>query len=215
MFKSFWDEKNYIIQTVGILTAIGAIFLTIPLPSNQPAKELLLNIQFVWLVIISISVGVLALNFWIFFYKYEEKIKERFTIQYDNSFSFAFTAIACWLIYNLWKYILILYKDSLLQAMKIVDFFIFGTILLLIPILENKFNGYKKHNKSSEFLFSFFLILVISSLFTFLNLFSLSRLNLKSWITESGFIFLLIESVLLGKAAFSKVIQKINQQKII
>ena len=38
MFKAFWEEKKHIIEAVGLFTAVGAIFLTIPTPDDTKAK---------------------------------------------------------------------------------------------------------------------------------------------------------------------------------
>ena len=63
MLKEFWEAKKHQIQLVGILTGVGALFLSISTPTNETAGRALANIQFVWLIIITISLIVLFVNF--------------------------------------------------------------------------------------------------------------------------------------------------------
>jgi hypothetical protein len=62
MFNKFLEEKKSVLQTIGILIAIGAIFLTIQPPENPVAKEALMKLQFFWLYTVTVSIFILYFN---------------------------------------------------------------------------------------------------------------------------------------------------------
>ncbi|GEM_PF-4618554 len=115
MFKDFWDKKQGVIQFVSILCGVGALFIAIPTPTNEVAKNALENIQFIWMIFITVGIIVLFVNLYLFLYqlelKIQEKIKYPFLIQ--GSFSFILIGLATTFCFNLWQYASAIYKEPL------------------------------------------------------------------------------------------------------
>ena len=78
MLKDFWENKKHLIQMVGILTGVGALFLSIPLPIDEQARSALLNLQFVWLVVISVSAVALLFQLLSLLGIFERKLKQNY-----------------------------------------------------------------------------------------------------------------------------------------
>lgn len=115
MLKEFWEHKKHLIQLVGILTGIGALFLSINLPENLQAREALANIQFVWLCIITISTFILFLEFMRLSIDWEATTLHTKGINFVNTISYLVAVTQIFLIYNLWMYLTNLYNDSILN----------------------------------------------------------------------------------------------------
>ena len=113
MFTEFWQKKKHTIELIGILTAIGALFLNIPLPESEKARLALINIQFIWLFILTFSMALLCFNFFYLAINLEDSSKEKFKFDIPNTISALVFAISFWLIYSLWQYIIVLYIDQL------------------------------------------------------------------------------------------------------
>lgn len=112
MFKQFWESQKYIIEPTVIVTGIGAIFLSFDLPENLQAKNALMNIKFVWLVLTTLSVIILFYNFWRFTISAEKQIKRQHKIDLTNSISVAVFILLSSLAINLWEYTLALYSGQ-------------------------------------------------------------------------------------------------------
>lgn len=112
MFKQFWELKRHIIEPTAIVAALGAIFLSISEPENIQARDVLVNIQFIWLILIILSIIILFANFWWFSVVAEKEIKKYSKVDLTNSVSFAIAILALWLTVNLWKYAWALYPNQ-------------------------------------------------------------------------------------------------------
>ena len=161
MFKSFWDRKKYIVELVGIIVAIGALFLAIPIPEQERAREALMDIQFFFLLLITIGLLVFFDTFLLPLAK-ELKIKvkteDKFII---NGLTLAVLSLFFWLIFNLWDYILALYESSLINFIK-------SNHLALVVILGTVFFFYIENNgnKISKLTQVFAYSIISSALFS-------------------------------------------------
>ena len=135
MLKEFWEAKKHLIQLVGILTGIGALFLSITLPENIQAKQALINIQFVWLIIITICLLLLFINFIRLADFWEKSFKEKSKIDYTDTISIFFSGTLIYLIINLWVYMISLYKESFWNYLTMVNYALlslFGALFVQI-----------------------------------------------------------------------------------
>lgn len=177
MFKNFWENKKHIIEATGILTAIGALFLNINFPENEAAKKALMNIQMLWLFIISFMSLLLFLNFWLFAEKIEDKIEKKLSHDMPYRIFTIFVAVTgFWFLENLWKYLLNLYKKELSSFLLWLTFIPFGVAALIILYFENKFTTYYIENKKIKYWFVVFLVAILSGI-TYSFLFMILALN--------------------------------------
>ena len=99
MLKEFWQAKRHVVEAAGIVTALGTLFLTIPQPvHNDKARDALASLQFVWLILISISVIVLAWNAFLFAAAVEEKAHSKYGFTITNSVAGAVLALSTWIL---------------------------------------------------------------------------------------------------------------------
>ncbi|MDO8667654.1 MAG: hypothetical protein Q7K35_00970 [bacterium] len=151
MLEKFWDKNKHIINLAAILVAVGAIFLTIPLPQNEEAKKYLINVQLFWLVIISIMIVVILVLFYLFSIEIEKKIEEK-KFNINGALSTLIFMSALWFMGNLWKYILVLYKEQYLKLASnlgyAITLFYFG---LLVFVSEKIIPYYFSNNKKKFF----------------------------------------------------------------
>src|SRR3989344_8352255 len=119
MLKKFWEDKKHLIQLVGILLGAGALFLSIDSPENTAAKSALANIQFVWLLIITVGLSALFIEFVNLSGEFEKKVGERFRMDFSNTASYFVWTALLFLLYNLWIFIGSIYQDSFFSFMKL------------------------------------------------------------------------------------------------
>ncbi len=147
MFEVFWNKNRHKIQFLAILTAIGAIFLSIPLPEDKKARVALLNVQSIWLIIISISVFLLFHSLWNLASTFEEKAKKKNKIDIGSTISVLIILIGFFLLSNLWVYLVGLYKEQLSQFLLII---IIGASSLVASILYHISKIVEKHYKDKK-----------------------------------------------------------------
>lgn len=111
MLKEFWKEKSHIIQITGILIGVGALFLAIPTPAQESAKVALLNLQFLWLMIISVACTALLLQLWVFLRVFEKELKKK-DFDIEETVSLVLMLGILFFIINLWQYASALYSES-------------------------------------------------------------------------------------------------------
>lgn len=131
MLKEFWESKKHLIQLIGILLGAGALFLAIPRPESFRAQDALANIQFVWLVFITCGVVVLFVQFFNLTVDAERRIRENYRIDVSETISLLIFLTLLYLVYNLWSYIIDLYKVSFIDYFKhvsVVLFFLYGAL---------------------------------------------------------------------------------------
>jgi len=191
MFKDFWENKKYLFEICGLFIAIGAIFLSISAPVNEEARMSLFNIQVVWLLIISICILVLSVSF----LKFLKEIQNK-----ENSFNLQGLSInivligVIWFLFNLWSYILALYKGPLLSFLQMMRFPFIFFLFAISFFVRKKIFAHCFISKINNF------ILILSSIsislfvsFSYQLFCYLVDLNysLESFLLSSLFIFLL------------------------
>jgi len=138
MFKDFWEAKKHLIQFIGILAGIGALFLAIPKPDNVKAGVALAHIQFIWLIILSISVVVLFIHFLGLVVKWEKEFDKKSGFDLTETISMIVSLTVIYLISNLWIYMINVYKDSLFDFMKSTSFAASSTIAAFLFAVNKK-----------------------------------------------------------------------------
>lgn len=217
MFKDFWENEKHIIEATGILTAIGALFLNINLPENELARNALLNIQMLWLLIISIMSILLFVTFWSLAIKIENKIEKKISQKmYYNIFGISIGMTGIWFLQNLWKYLFGLYKQELSNFLSSLSYVAFGVGLLIVVYFANKYTNYYSENKKVKYFFSVLLVsflagLVYSFLAEAMDLnFSFSSFLGRLFMSfELAFLLCLLETYL-GIKKLSKINKKIS-----
>ena len=179
MFTEFWQKKKHTIELIGILTAIGALFLNIPLPESEKARLALINIQFIWLFILTFSMALLCFNFFYLAINLEDSSKEKFKFDIPNTISALVFAISFWLIYSLWQYIIVLYIDqlqSLISRMTAaINAFMIVILLNIISIIYHKIS----RTNYLFFILSIIVVLFVSLIPAFWE--QLANLEFKKW----------------------------------
>lgn len=192
MFKDFWERKKHEVQFFGILIGIGALFLAIGPPENEKAREALLNIQFFWLVIITISITILFVNFYKFSLTFEHKMRGKIWLDLEETISMVVLAGLIFFIFNVWQYISTMYRASFLDFLWGGGGFAISSIIgaLLYSfwrIMCLKF----QYSKSKAFFVSagvmFFNSMVFGAWLTFVT--QRGSFSLSLWLALSFFIF--------------------------
>jgi cytochrome c biogenesis protein CcdA len=146
MLKEFWDKKKYLIQIVGYLTAIGALFLNIPMKDNQIANNALLNIQFFWILIITVCVILLLSNIFIFLMQTEKYLEKRLKVETDFTISLIFFILGIFFLFNLWKYTTQIYFPIIKKVYPLINAFLGGLIGTFLVVFDtNLLNKWKMH----------------------------------------------------------------------
>lgn len=149
MLKEFWEAKKYTIQITAALTAIGAIFLNIALPTaNIEAKEALMKVQFFWIIIIIISIIALLVGLIQFALFFERTTKQKYNIDFDFGISLSLFFLSTYLLFNLIKYSYLTYfpivkKDIILPLLFGVT--AITTIALIWPFFDKYIMKTKMH----------------------------------------------------------------------
>ncbi len=206
MFKEFWEKKKSIIEATGILTAIGALFLNIDSPSNELARKALLNIQMAWLLVISIMSIFLFANFWLFFMQIENKIERKISREMPISiFGIFIYTIGGWFLWNLWKYLLELYKQELKEFFSLLVLIPFGLSALVVLYFEKKCTKLYIENRKLKYYLSISGVSIISAiLYAFLIELIKINFELKSFLKSITFFFCIAFSACLI-FTFSKI----------
>lgn len=182
MLEKFWNKNKHIINIAAILVAVGAIFLTIPLPQNEEAKKYLINVQLFWLVIISIMIVVILVLFYLFSIEIEKKLEEK-KFNINGALSALVFISALWFMGNLWKYILVLYKEQYLKLASNLSYaitlFYFG---LLVFVSEKIIPYYLSNNKKKFFLLSAIIVLLGSMGAAFIEAIINLNFDITDWV---------------------------------
>jgi hypothetical protein len=121
MIKKFLSDNKIFVEIVAIFIAIGALFIAVPLPSDNPAaRQALLNVQVAWLLIITLAIII------IFFYVItaislvEKEISDKNKLDLGGTASLIVGFFLLWILYYLWKYMVIQYRDSLKNLLLLI-----------------------------------------------------------------------------------------------
>jgi hypothetical protein len=162
-FSKWWNAHGSKFQFVGILIGIGALFLNIQIPDNEIAKTALLNLQFMWLFVITISLVILLWNLWMFSHDVEKSIEKKFRFRIPSTFSILTLAVSIFLIGSLWNYIYSLYGVQLLDFLDLIalplEFFVFAVFAKVIGLIFNKLQ-----NINFNFLISSMVVICVTAL---------------------------------------------------
>lgn len=195
MLKKFWEQKKHIINITAIFIAIGAIFLTIPLPENKEAQDALMNLQLFWLIVISIMILILMVLLYSFFIKIEDNLERK---KFDSSGAISLIVFmsALWLMQNLWKYIFVLYKDQYVKFIsQIVISFHMLYFGILIYVSDKLIKYYTKAKK--KFFIYFFAVVIFSSIIFSLVISTIDlKFNMNDWF-DVAIIYLVISIILI------------------
>ena len=200
MFKEFWKEKKSSIEIVVILTAIGAIFLSISPPEKEEALVPFLNLQLFWLIAMTIGIAVLFWNFFIFTQKVEVEVTEKVGINLIATISLGLLMGSGWFLFNLWKYIFGAYEDSairlftllsLFAPILLVPFIVYFVEKLTTPLIRNKI-----FQKIVALVFSLFLSTFVFSIFVEMFIYNL-EFSPARWLNHFFFRFPLLSLLIL------------------
>jgi hypothetical protein len=129
MQTEFWEKRIRTIEVAGILIAIGALFISMDIPvSNTLAAYALINIQLIWLIIITCSIFWLFYQLWLFFKFLESNTNSKFKEEILSTLSLLSLFLGLFLILYGWQYIIFLYKPILGEFAKNVEMVIYAMI---------------------------------------------------------------------------------------
>lgn len=212
MFKDFWDKQKHQIQLVSILVAIGALFLSITPPESEKARSALFNIQLAWLIIITIALVILFVNFIALMSRAEGEASVKYKIPLELTISLLALFISVWILINLWIYIINLYREPLLKFFQasyfFISFSIFSTIIYWIAKII-----FSKIRKVS---ISVILYLLMTSILLgfWSDLFDL-KFSFKSWAQNSAIVLVICVIYFSYKIIYKKIKsgRNINSEK--
>lgn len=140
-FKDYWEQNRHILQFVGIICGVGALFLAIPEPSNSAAKDALSSIQFIWLIFIGLGVIMLLVSLFTYINQIQSLAEKKFGIAFitQGSPSFIIISILISFCINLWSYASTLYVRPLRWFEGIIFLAVMGVILFLTEFQLKKF----------------------------------------------------------------------------
>lgn len=205
-FKDFWEKKKHILQFVGIICGVGALFLAIPLPQNTEARDALLNLQFLWLIFIGLGVTLLLLHLFSFVSDLQSFAEAKYGTRFYIIGAPTYIIIGFLITFfvNIWKYASAIYIEPLRNFEGIVITLIATSALFGIDILLNRHR--ERFGKLAQILFqaltfSFFVIFSVMFSTTVSNnsLYLFSQLDWWKW---QIVIFLGFFSAILLIAAF-------------
>jgi len=192
MFKTIWKQKKDIIQLGAIIIAIGAIFLSINLPeNNEVAREALLNVQFTWLLIISIILFILFVDIFVIVNIFLKKIMVKKKINLGFLLFSSISIFFSWILFNLWIYILNLYKESFKNFIDIqLDLLIWGALFMFFtaPFLMKKFFFPEKSINIHKYLYPLISAVLISIFLSLFITIRYSEFSLGRWVKTLGYI---------------------------
>jgi len=131
MLKEFWEAKKHLIQMSGILCGVGALFLSIPVPEDPEAHNALLHLQFIWLIIITISAIALLFQLLLLLTVIERKTKGS-NLNLDETLSVIMSGVIVYFIWNIWEYAYALYGDSFFDFLN--SGFGYGAVLFFVAL---------------------------------------------------------------------------------
>ena len=150
MFKNYFLEKKPFLQTIGMLIAIGAIFLNMQSTHNDRTQLALMNLQVYWLVIMTISILALYVSIFKFVWKTEIRISDETEF---NEFHYGIAGIAITMpvifLVLLWKYVFSIYNFPAKYLLEVIKTVVnLGGVDLYISAILLLFNKQKFRNIS-------------------------------------------------------------------
>lgn len=176
MFHDFWENNKEVIQFVGIICGVGALFLAIPSPTDAAAKNALANMQFIWLIFIAISTIFLFMKLYYYFYNKEREVFKKYGFRFElqGSASYILMGFTMTFALSLWEYASAIYP----QPLKLFSGTILGVSIFLSASVAFYFIR-KLKNKLQDIIYaivdSSILSLFYVSAFTVVNAISYNR----------------------------------------
>lgn len=212
MFKDFWDKQKHQIQLVGILVAIGALFLSITPPESEKALSALFNIQLAWLIIITIALLILFVNFIALMIRAEGEASVKYKIPLESTISLLAIFISVWILINLWIYIINLYREPLIKFFQQSYFFISLSIFSTVIYWIEKIIFSKIRKVSIAAILSLLMTSILLGFWS--DLFDL-KFSFKSWVQNSAIVLVIGTIYFSYKIIYKKIksSRNINSEK--
>jgi hypothetical protein len=205
MLKEFWEKKKYLIQLVGILTGIGAFFLSITPPENVEARQALANIQFFWLIIITLGCITLVISFYNFSTDLEKHLGLKWGVNLKGTLSVFILLSLVFLLLNLWIYIFKLYTASFWNFIETVNYGIssvlIGVFVYFLSIIKIIKNSYIRF---FSIIISFIVVSVVSSLLALLIIYKGMVFPFWQFLLASVVLFVFLLVIIIYKNMYSK-----------
>jgi hypothetical protein len=115
-------------EVLGILTAVCALFLAIPLPEAQQARESLLMVQFLSIFALSLATVFFTVVFVFLAEGMGNEVDKKLKLELSGTLVFLSFAFFGLLIFNLWKYMISLYSAEWKHLMYYSSYAL-GTLL--------------------------------------------------------------------------------------
>lgn len=128
MFKDFWEQNKPTVQFAGFISALGGLFLNIPVPAQEQGKHFLANVQVFWLVLFFIGLVYLSASFVKFIFHTEKRLQGKYDLPTMGVFSFTVAAVLLWVTASLFGYISTLYSSSFVELLNMT----FPAIVLIL-----------------------------------------------------------------------------------
>jgi hypothetical protein len=118
MLSEFWEKRKQIIEISGILVAVGALFVSMNIPNNLVAAYALVNIQIIWLVIITVSVAIIFVQLWQIVKHFQTNSNNEYKEIFFSTIKFLIGAFGFFLIGDGLIYVYAVYKPILGEFIK-------------------------------------------------------------------------------------------------
>lgn len=191
MFKEFWDSKRHIVGAVGIVVAIGALFLAIPLPQdNAQARTALLNLQLIWLILISLGLIVLAWQTITFLFQVAPPGADLKTLPPHLGYyaRLSVWGLTFWILSAIWAYMWTLYRQPLTYLISRAGGLASALLIgIYVFIIRGKIEAQFKEHPISQFLAQAGTVILWALLNDILTT-ATTKLNLSWTEIQSGFI---------------------------
>lgn len=162
MLDEFWRKEKVLISIAGLSATLGALFLNVPIPQTAEAKTALANIQVFWLILLTISLTGLFINFMKLAMKRERKISRKYDLPF-GIFSLTLASVFLIILWNFWLYIFSLYGKSLLGFLNMIFSEIVAVLCVLLALFME--TRRKKFTRlSAALVYSFILAITITTM---------------------------------------------------
>lgn len=138
MLGPFWEQNKRILEIAAAVTAIGALFLAIPAPTEEKAREALAHIQFLWLFLISLLLLVVFTSLFLFTVLVEREVKGKYKFDFQSTISVIVLILAGTFVFRLWQYILAVYRQPMIETLRFLNIPVMGTVFVAWTYLRQR-----------------------------------------------------------------------------
>ena len=128
-------------QFVGFVAALCALFMSVSAPGDMEAKKALAVIQLFWLVLLTLSLTSIFLDFGKYVWRAEREASKKYDVPFDYVATATIGVILGAVIANLWRYIFALYSEVLAVFTVMIAFpslIAIGSVFIAIVIKRNE-----------------------------------------------------------------------------